>query len=569
MAKCWSRLVVSVALIAMVLLGPTGTRRAVASPASVGAASTLAQSYRMVASDGGIFSFGAPFLGSTGGDRLDAPVVAMASTPDGGGYWLVASDGGIFAFGDARFLGSTGGDRLSSPIVGMAGPGVEVGCLGRPVQVPGDPYSPACVDFSGTNGGATAAGVTPTTVTVAYRVTGTGGYGQAFPDLVGAADPDTNAATEQTISALASYFNSHFQFYGRRLRVVFYAGTGSLENELLGQGASQAAADAAKVADHLDAFADISAGSQLYASALAARHVLAFGPPTLPASWYQAEQPYAWSDMASSTQLDADAAAYAAQKLCGRTATYAGGTLAGQPRCIATIAEAGDTTLARDLDGSGCAVTNFSYTLDPGTLSEQANSLATDLDNNSYTTVICACDPFFPVYFSGAEATHSYLPEFLETGADHIDQDSVASEFNQTAYAHAFGISTGGPTQAASESAGYRAYKSVDPTGTPAVFVNAIYEQMEQLAIGVQMAGPDLTPSTYQQGMADYGPHTGEFGQWAFPSGQHTSPADFREVCWAATTRSPLTNGMGTYVGTSNARWTPSDVPAGTPGCPS
>jgi hypothetical protein len=31
----------------------------------------------------------------------------MASTPDGGGYWLVASDGGIFSFGQAAFDGST------------------------------------------------------------------------------------------------------------------------------------------------------------------------------------------------------------------------------------------------------------------------------------------------------------------------------------------------------------------------------------------------------------------------------------------------------------------------------
>ena len=32
----------------------------------------------------------------------------MAATPDGRGYWLVASDGGIFTFGDAPFYGSTG-----------------------------------------------------------------------------------------------------------------------------------------------------------------------------------------------------------------------------------------------------------------------------------------------------------------------------------------------------------------------------------------------------------------------------------------------------------------------------
>ncbi len=77
--------------------------------------------YWLVASDGGIFSYGdAGFYGSTGGMPLNKPIVGMAATPDGGGYWLVASDGGIFSFGDAGFFGSMGGKPLNKPIVGMA-----------------------------------------------------------------------------------------------------------------------------------------------------------------------------------------------------------------------------------------------------------------------------------------------------------------------------------------------------------------------------------------------------------------------------------------------------------------
>jgi hypothetical protein len=77
--------------------------------------------YWLVASDGGIFSFGdAQFYGSTGGIHLNQPIVGMAATPDGGGYWLVASDGGIFSFGSAQFYGPTGGIHLNQPIVGMA-----------------------------------------------------------------------------------------------------------------------------------------------------------------------------------------------------------------------------------------------------------------------------------------------------------------------------------------------------------------------------------------------------------------------------------------------------------------
>ena len=85
-------------------------------------ASTISDNgYWLVASDGGVFSFGdARFFGSTGGIRLHRPIVGMTTTPTGRGYWLVASDGGIFSFGDARFFGSTGGIRLHRPIVGMA-----------------------------------------------------------------------------------------------------------------------------------------------------------------------------------------------------------------------------------------------------------------------------------------------------------------------------------------------------------------------------------------------------------------------------------------------------------------
>jgi len=38
----------------------------------------------------------------------------MAATPDGNGYWLVASDGGVFSFGDAAFHGSTGTSSSTS-----------------------------------------------------------------------------------------------------------------------------------------------------------------------------------------------------------------------------------------------------------------------------------------------------------------------------------------------------------------------------------------------------------------------------------------------------------------------
>jgi Tol biopolymer transport system component len=85
------------------------------------ASAPTGQGYWLVASDGGVFALGAAgFFGSTGATKLARPIVGMAATPTGLGYWLVASDGGVFAFGDAGFFGSTGKIKLAQPIVGMA-----------------------------------------------------------------------------------------------------------------------------------------------------------------------------------------------------------------------------------------------------------------------------------------------------------------------------------------------------------------------------------------------------------------------------------------------------------------
>jgi hypothetical protein len=76
--------------------------------------------YTLVATDGGVFNYGdSQFYGSLGSLSLNSPIEGIVNTPDGGGYWMVAADGGVFAFGDAPFLGSAGGQHLASPIAGM------------------------------------------------------------------------------------------------------------------------------------------------------------------------------------------------------------------------------------------------------------------------------------------------------------------------------------------------------------------------------------------------------------------------------------------------------------------
>jgi hypothetical protein len=100
---------------------PAQSRIKLAKPIVGMAATPDGQGYWLVATDGGVFSYGdAKFYGSAGAIHLNQPIVNMEATPDGLGYWLVASDGGVFTYGDAKFYGSTGSIHLNKPIVGMS-----------------------------------------------------------------------------------------------------------------------------------------------------------------------------------------------------------------------------------------------------------------------------------------------------------------------------------------------------------------------------------------------------------------------------------------------------------------
>lgn len=90
------------------------------SPAAVAGLSSL-QGYRVVARDGGVFTFGnAVFAGSAAELDLDEDIVGGAATPTGEGYLLFGARGGVFAFGDAVFAGSAADVGLNAPVVAGA-----------------------------------------------------------------------------------------------------------------------------------------------------------------------------------------------------------------------------------------------------------------------------------------------------------------------------------------------------------------------------------------------------------------------------------------------------------------
>lgn len=490
-----------------------------------------------------------------------------------------AGSAGTAGSSTAASAGSSGAGGAS----GSAATGDTSPCPGRSLQVPGDPYSPPCIAFSGNNGGATSQGVTANSITITYRVTSDGTtFQQQLAAFGGAQFNDTQADINRTIEGLADYFDSHFQFYGRKINVQFFNGTGSLVSELLGQGQAQADADAVTASQQYHAFGELNGVTEPYDDALAQQHVIAFGAPYLSANWMGQRAPYEWSIDTECNDVATTASEFGVKSLGSQsghsTADYAGGSLKGQPRKFAIIAP--DNPWYQDCanaaisyaDSHGEQISDdIQYQLDLSTLSSQAASVVSKLQNDGITTIFCGCDPLFPIYLTSRAHEQSYYPEWVDVGVALTDTDIVGQLFDQSEWSHAFGISYAGPTLPKAATLGYAAYKSVR-SDEPANEVDLIYAQMYEMAIGIQMAGPDLTPQTFEQGMRAYpgsvqGAPNAEFGTWKFPDGHYTPQMDSDIIYWDPNKTSPYNGKQGAYV-IASPRYYEGQYPTGPPPLP-
>jgi hypothetical protein len=475
----------------------------------------------------------------------------------GGGPQTAGSGGSAGAHGGSATGGSGGGGANN-----RSAPAHVAACSGR--QVNGDPYSPACISFSGGNGGATSRGVTANQIVVSYRIPADNisSVDQAIQTISGkynsANFSDTEADIARTLNDLVTYFNDHFQFYGRKIVVDSYHGQGQLTEEVTDAGQAQANSDALTVADQLKAFADVSALSQPYAGALAAQHVVNIGAPYMSQQWFQSNAPYSYSFFPDCTSL-ADVGGATAPQIFNQKVTWGGqGVSDGQTRRIALIAPdnpvyqqcASVVSAAYQNDGHPLAA-NISYTLDLSQLSQEAQSIEQQIVNNHITTVVAACDPILLIYLTGDLANAHYEPEFVNAGVAFTDEDLLAQLFNQGSWAYAAGVTNNGTEPAYGSSLGYFAAKSVDPNNPPAHEVDQIYEDLYILALGIQLAGPNLTPQTFEQGLFNYAGGSGEYGPWSFNvngTGAWTPQHQYRYEWWNPNAVSSYDQEAGTWV---------------------
>ncbi len=451
-------------------------------------------------------------------------------------------------------------------------PAQTTGCPDRDRQIPGDPYSPPCIAFSGSNGGATSRGVTDKEVVVAARILNEKGFQQTLAALAGAEIVDAPPDIQRTIKAYEEYLNKRFQFYGRKIRIEFYRGKGSGTTELLGGGQAEAQADAIHVSQNIKAFAEMNAGSAPFQEALSRQKVLAFGTPYLSRAWHLSHRPWNWGIAPDCDTVAEAAAEIYVKQMAGKPANLAGPGLQGNMRKVAGLSPENpwyqvchDSAIRLIKAGGHDPGIKINYRLDIPSFSNQAANVVARLKNDGITTILCGCDPVFPVFLTSKAAEQDYNPEWINLGTAGTDLDIVGQLYNQEQWSRAFGVSHLGKQLPQRAGLGYAAYKTVRQD-EPAFANELIYSNMYMIALGIQLAGPNLTPETFEKGMFTYPRQTGPFGTWTFGPNDYTPPFDTRYIWWDPEKVSIFNGKKGAYIESyGGQRFAPGSIPAGDP----
>lgn len=346
-----------------------------------------------------------------------------------------------------------------------------------------DPQSPPCISrwaVAQGNGGATAAGVTATTVRIGV-----------------------NRASLSALRRYAGWFNSHFELYGRTLQLV------GLDLSDLASPESQQAA--ALEASQQRVFAvllspppssTVAAPPQQFLDTAADHGILVLLGRTTQASstTLAALSPYAWSYAPGLDVLERAAGDLLCQLMAGRRAALSPDEANRTRRFGVVVPDAahagGDDFDVQSLESEleECHTPARVERFDPNSPTSAGEALQR-LRLAGVTTIIplLGPGPVARVLMPAAEG-ESYRPEWVLSGIDDDPAQALWSLAPQKQLRALAGLASWQPSPSASLQPASRAV-----SGTTDV---AGYRSMLMLASGIQLAGTQLTPSSFANGLS-------------------------------------------------------------------
>jgi hypothetical protein len=461
---------------------------------------------------------------------------------------------GALAGGAAAAAGTPSGTTAADDVAVSGvrcGPGV--------LQVPWSPYAPPCVPaWSGNNGGATAPGVTATTITVSYREEGENSDVNAVRSIMPGVLP-TDSQVLYDLNVFLQAFNKEYELYGRHVVVKPFMAQGDAMQELVGEDTQGAQEDAATAAS-LGAFADITPlPTGPYDEALVQNHVIAMNQLLVSNQYLSSSAPYAYSMIPSLDDLGSLLVTMGCNLGQSAVSFAKDPSLDGKQRVFGAIVledpqyQGLENAILAGLKRCGVQVpVVINYTLDLSTIQQQMQNAISQMKANNVTTVLCGCDPVGEIYVTQAADQQNYGPEWFSNWLPA----QFERVYSQDQWAHSVEVGLG-PSIPEQQDEAYRVFQMVDPGGQPEEpYFWYIYYQLLFLFNGLQAAGPDLTPATMLAGLQHLPPtQMGQVGQWTYGPGLYWPFSEAQVSYWVPSKTNAFDGKPGDYNPCFGGRW--------------
>jgi hypothetical protein len=381
------------------------------------------------------------------------------------------------------------------------------------IKIPANTAAPCVEVWDGTdNGGATAPGVTADAIKVAVYVGQNDPLQEALVSGAGAST-DPKDYYQTAVDYLRGY-ERMYQTYGRKLDIVAVNATGGPADE------AAARADAIKIVQEIKPFAVLGGPSQTSAfwEEVAKAEIMCIGTCTVAESQERinAAAPYVWPQGPAPEQADANWIEMLEKQVAGGKAEYAGDeSMHDQDRVFGFIgaeteqgefAERHDNIRAELAERGIDVVESQAYVFDPAQGQEIARTAINKMKSAGVTTILITADPLIPKNLTEEATAQEYFPEWVLGPSVYMDTTLFGRTFDQEQWSHAFGYSVLTARVPREKSESYLVYKWFNDGKEPPVnaqgipFVSAYY-----FMTGIHLAGPNLTPETFAEGMFRYG----------------------------------------------------------------
>lgn len=367
-------------------------------------------------------------------------------------------------------------------------------------------YAPPCVvpwPAGADNGGATSSGVTANTI----KVVALSGM---IEDGNGASASDVQQAWKDTMAV----FQHTYQTWGRQVSLtVIDEGEAQLDQV-------QQRALATQIADMHPFAVLVGAGFTTVTQVLAQDKIITDNA-TASADLAQSNPPYVWTNFSAAEELTiANAANVISQGLVGHDAQWAGSAAVRvQKRVFGLIYpdDADPKVFNRYFAQFGIPIKDeISYpAAQITTYQEVAPTMITKLKADGVTTVIDNGDFEFNPIITHAATSQLYFPEWFVAANGGADISLFERTNDQQQWAHAFGIGEialapgGWNPQIGTFDWYYGSHIPAWYNDHPAPDAERMMSNWLMLYAGLQLAGPHLTPATFQAGMFSDPPNGG------------------------------------------------------------